>query len=72
MGGGLYSTGPDYLRFCQVFLHEGRFDGAQILKPETVAMMAQNQIGDIEVGLLKTVQPASSNDAEFFPGMIKK
>ena len=44
----------------------GRFNGAQILKPETVAMMARNQIGDIEVGLLKTVQPESSNDAEHF------
>jgi CubicO group peptidase (beta-lactamase class C family) len=42
-GGGLYSTAPDYLRFCQVFLHKGRFNGAQILKPETVAMMSQNQ-----------------------------
>ncbi len=70
-GGGLYSTGPDYLRFCQVFLHEGRFNGAQILKPETVAMMSQNQMGDIKVGLLKTVQPEGSNDAEFFPGMPK-
>jgi methyl acetate hydrolase len=70
-GGGLYSTGPDYLRFCQVFLHEGRFNGAQILKPESVAMMSQNQMGDIKVGLLKTVQPEGSNDAEFFPGMPK-
>jgi methyl acetate hydrolase len=71
-GGGLYSTGPDYLRFAQAFLHEGRFNDAQVLKPETVSMMAQNQIGDIDVRLLKTVQPQSSNDAEFFPGMIKK
>jgi CubicO group peptidase (beta-lactamase class C family) len=71
-GGGLYSTGPDYLKFCQVFLHEGSFNGARIVKPETVAMMAQNQIGDIKVGLLKTVQPEASNDAEFFPGMVKK
>ena len=70
-GGGLYSTGPDYLRFCQVFLHEGSFNGAQILKPETVAMMSQNQMGDIKVRLLKTVQPEGSNDAEFFPGMPK-
>ena len=71
-GGGLYSTGPDYLRFCRVFLHEGRLDGAQILKPETVAMMSRNQMGDIKVGLLKTVQPESSNDAEFFPGTAKR
>jgi CubicO group peptidase (beta-lactamase class C family) len=70
-GGGLYSTGPDYVRFCQVFLQEGRFNGAQILKPEAMAMMSQNQVGDIKVGLLKSVQPEGSNDAEFFPGMPK-
>ena len=71
-GGGLYATGPDYLKFTQVFLHEGSLNGARVLKPETVATMGQNQIGDIKVGLLKTVQPQSSNDAEFFPGMTKK
>jgi methyl acetate hydrolase len=67
-GGGLYSTAPDYLKFARVFLR----DGAPILKPETVAEMARNQIGDIDVGLLKTVQPQSSADAEFFPGLEKK
>jgi CubicO group peptidase (beta-lactamase class C family) len=34
--------------------------------------MAQNAIGDLNVRLLKTAMPASSNDAEFFPGMVKK
>ena len=34
--------------------------------------MAQNAIGDLDVGLLKTAVPAYSNDAEFFPGMVKK
>src|SRR5262249_53891240 len=34
--------------------------------------MSQNQIGDINVIALKTVNPAISNDAEFFPGMVKK
>ena len=34
-------------------------------------MMSQNQMGDIKVRLLKTVQPEGSNDAEFFPGMPK-
>jgi len=72
-GGGLYSTAGDYLAFEQVFLNQGRAaDGAQVLKPETVALMAQNAIGDLEVRLLRTAVPASSNDAEFFPGMVKK
>jgi methyl acetate hydrolase len=71
-GGGLYSTGPDYLRFLQTLLHDGRFDGAQVLRSETVAEMGKNHIGDLTVGLLETAIPTSSNDAEFFPGMVKK
>ena len=70
-GGGLYSTAPDYLKFTQIFLHDGRFNGSQILRPETVAMMKKNQIGDLKVHVLKTVNPALSDDAEFFPGMSK-
>lgn len=71
-GGGLYSTGRDYLAFLQMLLHGGSFNGARVLQPETVAEMARNQIGDLTVGLLTTAIPASSNDAEFFPGMVKK
>lgn len=71
-GGGLYSVGRDYLTFLQMILHQGRFNDAQILKPETVAEMARNQIGELTVGLLKTASPANSNDAEFFPGLVKK
>src|SRR5271170_5858861 len=71
-GGGLYGTAADYLAFQRVFLNEGRADGRRVLKPETAALMAQNAIGDLNVRLLKTAVPASSNDAEFFPGMVKK
>ena len=71
-GGGLYSTGPDYLKFVRMFLNQGKLGGAQVLRPETVALMGQNQIGDINVVVLKTVAPESSLDAEFFPGMVKK
>jgi methyl acetate hydrolase len=71
-GGGLYSTGPNYLKFVQVFLNDGGLNGVQLLRPETVKQMGQNQIGDIDVTVLKTVDPASSKDAEFFPGIVKK
>ena len=71
-GGGLYSTGRDYLTFLRMLLGGGKLDGAQILKPETVAMMSRNNIGDLDVTPLKTAQPDASNDAEFFPGMVKK
>jgi methyl acetate hydrolase len=71
-GGGLYSTGPDYLRFVRMFLNRGTLDGKTVLRPETVAMMGQNQIGNVNVVVLKSVLPDSSLDAEFFPGMVKK
>ena len=35
-------------------------------------MMAQNAIGELTVRRLVTANPASSNDADFFPGMVKK
>jgi CubicO group peptidase (beta-lactamase class C family) len=71
-GGGLYSTGPDYLRFARMILNRGSLDSARVLKPETVAEMSRNQIGDIDVVMLRTTQPQRSLDAEFFPGMAKK
>jgi methyl acetate hydrolase len=71
-GGGLYSTGRDYLVFLQMLLNQGRFNGAQLLRPETVALMGRNQIGDINAGILKTAMPPRSNDVDFFPGIACK
>ena len=65
-GGGLYSTARDYLAFLQMLMHGGRHNGAQVLKPETVAAMSANQIGSINVpGLWKTTAPDSSLDVDF-------
>lgn len=71
-GGGLYGTAADYLAFQRLFLNAGRADGRQVLSPQTVRLMSENAIGDLYVQLLKTAVPAYSNDAEFFPGMVKK
>ncbi len=71
-GGGLYSTASDYMTFLQALLHGGAFQGARILRPDTVAMLGQNQIGAIEAGILKTTAPASSTDVDFFPGASLK
>jgi CubicO group peptidase (beta-lactamase class C family) len=67
-GGSLYSTAPDYLSLLQALLAGGSLRGASLLRPETVAMMSANQIGNIEAGTLKTANPALSNDVDFFPG----
>lgn len=68
-GGGIYSTAPDYLTLLQALLNGGNFRGAGILRPETVALMGKNQIGNIEAGRLKTENAALSNDVDFFPGV---
>jgi methyl acetate hydrolase len=68
-GGGLYSTGRDYLSFLQMLLHQGSFNGVRVLRPQTVALMGQNQIGDINAGILKTAMPQRSYDVDFFPGI---
>src|SRR6202035_751968 len=68
-GGGIYSTAPDYLTLLRALLNEGTLAGKSILRPETVAAMSANQIGDLEAGILKTTNPALSNDVDFFPGL---
>src|SRR4029078_5208985 len=68
-GGGLYSTGPDYLRFLRALLGDGELDGARILQSETVDDMFRNHIGDIDAGVLRTVNQEASNDHDPYPGM---
>ena len=48
-GAGLISTAHDYLRFTQMLLNKGTLAGKTILKPESVALMAENQIGELGV-----------------------
>ena len=67
-GGPLYSTGRDYLTFLQALLHGGSHNGTRILKPETVALMGKNHTGDVPAGIMKTTNPARSNDVDLFPG----
>jgi CubicO group peptidase (beta-lactamase class C family) len=71
-GGGLYSTAADYIKFTQMILNKGKGNGNQLLKPETVAMMGQNHIGDLTMGKLKTAVAWATNDVDLYPGMVKK
>jgi len=70
-GGGIYSTTGDYLEFVRMMLNRGKGNGNQILNPETVALMSRNAMGNNRVTMLKTAIPPLTNDAEFFPGMVK-
>jgi CubicO group peptidase (beta-lactamase class C family) len=68
-GGGIYSSGPDYLTLIRALLRGGALDGVRLLRPETVALMGQSQTGTVDVGVLRTTNPALSNDVDLFPGV---
>jgi methyl acetate hydrolase len=71
-GGGLYGTARDYLAFARMIMLGGTLDGVRVLAPDTVALMAQNHIGELEVTPMRTVIPTLSNDCDLFPGMPQK
>jgi CubicO group peptidase (beta-lactamase class C family) len=68
-GGGLYATVGDYLRFTQMILHGGTFNGARVLGAETVVAMTQNAMGGLVCNPMKTAAPALSHDVNFVAGM---
>lgn len=72
-GHGLYGTADDYVKFIRMWLNDGRGPGGeQVLEPETVEMATRNHLPEgMTIKMLPGVIPASSNDAEFFPGMPK-
>lgn len=43
-GGGLFSSPKDYLTFLECILNDGKYAGGQILTPESVEMMFENQL----------------------------
>ncbi|WP_337661417.1 serine hydrolase domain-containing protein [Erythrobacter sp. Alg231-14] len=68
-GGGLYSTAPDYMRFMQMILGKGVFDGNRILSEESVRSMSTNQIGGIRAGKMESFVPMLANTFDAFPDM---
>jgi CubicO group peptidase (beta-lactamase class C family) len=66
-GGGLYSTASDYLRFTRALLAGGK----PVLKPETVAMMGQNQIGELTVQPMPSLMPQFIKDRVSLAGLDK-
>ena len=71
-GGGLLSTAGDYLKFLRMLLNGGQLGEVRILKPETVALMSENQIGELEVESLTSLAPEIANDVDFYPGSVAK
>ena len=51
---GLYSTGPDYARFCQMLLGGGVLDGKRFLSPASVTLITTIQTGDLPSGFFQS------------------
>ena len=71
-GGGLYGTAGDYIKFTQMILNKGRGNGHQLLKPETVATMGQNHIGELTMTRMTSAVAFATNDVDLYPDMVKK
>ncbi len=48
--GGLFSTAPDYARFCRMIMNGGELDGKRYVKPESVKLMTGVQTGELKTG----------------------
>jgi CubicO group peptidase (beta-lactamase class C family) len=48
--GGLFSTAPDYARFCQMILRGGEYGGRRFLKSESVELMTSLQTDGLKTG----------------------
>ncbi len=52
--GGLYSTAPDYARFCQMLLGGGTLDGHRILSADAIKFLSTPQTGDLPTGFFQS------------------
>lgn len=57
---GLLSTAQDYVKFLQMLLNRGTFNGKRLLAEDSVAMMTRNQIGEVVVQTQTGPNPALS------------
>ena len=71
-GAGAFSTPRDYMRFLRALLNGGSLGGVHILRPQTVAMMMVNQIGELNVHEMRTAHPEFSNSFDQFPAQPHK
>jgi CubicO group peptidase (beta-lactamase class C family) len=51
--GGLFSTGPDYARFCQMLLNGGNFHGKQYLSHAAFQELTTVHTADLDTGFLQ-------------------
>ncbi len=52
--GGLYSTAPDYARFCQMLLNGGTLEGRRYLSTDAMQYLTKPQTGDLPTGFFQS------------------
>jgi len=52
--GGLYSTAPDYARFCQMLLNGGTLEGRRYLSADAMKFLSTPQTGDLPTGFFQS------------------
>ena len=68
-GGGLSSTGADYMRFLRMVLNGGTLDGATILSKPSITELCRNQISGFPAGRMGSTMPELAPPYDPFPGM---
>ncbi len=54
--GGLFSTGPDYARFCQMLLGGGAVGRQRLLSPEAMKYLSTMQTANLETGFMQSAE----------------
>jgi len=54
--GGLYSSGPDYARFCQMLLAGGVLEGKRYLSPAAMKLLTTVQTGPLPCGFFQSAE----------------
>lgn len=70
LGGSLYGTPHDYMRFLRLLLNRGEVDGQRLIQPWTVELMLTNQVGALQLPDMTSLV-ARSADVDLAPGCVK-
>jgi CubicO group peptidase (beta-lactamase class C family) len=70
LGGSLYGTPQDYMKFLRLLLNRGELDGQRIIDPSTADLMLTNQVGALRLPDMPSTL-ARSADVDLVPGCVK-
>jgi methyl acetate hydrolase len=67
IGGCLYGTARDFIRYLRLLLNRGALDGVRILGPQAMELLLTNQLGELSVPIMKAFAADDAPDVDFFP-----